>query len=307
MKSVRLQAEQLEDRLTPYALTGYDWISPRITYSFAPTGTPLLGSNTAPGDDTYLNREFSQAWKDLTLAALDRWHEVANIDFVQVPDNGDSQYTVGPFQGDARFGDIRFLARPFLEPDLLGFTTSSRTGLLEDLTVNTTNATSNGDVAINTEKRGANILNVLIHEIGHALGLGHTNRFGTIMYPFGTDQTILSGDDIAGVQKIYGARPGSPGLLPPAVFNLQIIKTRAGAYMVWDGNNSDHYIVQRWHRGQWRNVAIADDGPYFRLPRIVRRTWYRVIGVGFDGTLAEPIRVLVSPSIFLRRFTRARF
>ena len=50
---------------------------------------------------------------------------------------------------------------------------------------------------------------VAIHEIGHNLGLDHSNVGGSIMYPFITDGvTSLHEDDINGVQRLYG-RPDS--------------------------------------------------------------------------------------------------
>ena len=52
---------------------------------------------------------------------------------------------------------------------------------------------------------GTNLLSVAIHEIGHNLGLDHSNVGGSIMYPFITDGvTSLHDDDINGVQTLYG-------------------------------------------------------------------------------------------------------
>lgn len=57
---------------------------------------------------------------------------------------------------------------------------------------------------------GVDIQGVACHEIGHSLGLGHTNTGGATMYPSisgtGVGQRSLSSDDIAGVQSIYGVK-----------------------------------------------------------------------------------------------------
>jgi hypothetical protein len=54
---------------------------------------------------------------------------------------------------------------------------------------------------------GGNIdlLTVAIHELGHALGLRHTNVHGAIMFPtYSGILRTLAADDIAGIQSIYG-------------------------------------------------------------------------------------------------------
>ena len=52
-------------------------------------------------------------------------------------------------------------------------------------------------------------MSVAIHEIGHNLGLDHSNVGGSIMYPFITEGvTGLHEDDVNGVQRLYG-RPES--------------------------------------------------------------------------------------------------
>ena len=56
-------------------------------------------------------------------------------------------------------------------------------------------------------KKGINLLFVLVHEIGHSLGLGHSNVNEAIMEPFynGYNPNLkLNHDDIAGVQFLYG-------------------------------------------------------------------------------------------------------
>ena len=57
------------------------------------------------------------------------------------------------------------------------------------------------------------LYSVALHEAGHALGLGHSDRPGSVMYPYYRLSTTLSDDDIAGIRALYGSNVGAP---PPA-------------------------------------------------------------------------------------------
>src|SRR5437764_6785399 len=64
------------------------------------------------------------------------------------------------------------------------------------------------------------LFSVALYEGGHALGLGHSDRPGAVMYPYYHLATGLTDDDIAGIIALYGASPGSP-TQPPATPPVQ--------------------------------------------------------------------------------------
>src|ERR1035441_7323636 len=80
-----------------------------------------------------------------------------------------------------------------------------------------------GDMHLDADEpwtAGANVdlFSVALHEAGHALGLGHSDRPGAVMYPYYHLSTGLTDDDIAGIRALYGSSvspPPAPAPAPP--------------------------------------------------------------------------------------------
>ena len=51
--------------------------------------------------------------------------------------------------------------------------------------------------------RGIDIVSVILHEAGHALGLRHDPKKGSIMVPWYTGQTTLGPNDIKRIKALY--------------------------------------------------------------------------------------------------------
>jgi hypothetical protein len=148
--------------------------------------------------------------------ALGAWAAHAPLHFVEVADEGG-----GPFLGEypnGQFGKIRFSHVYINGPDI-----PDQPPIAKAMAVF---PNAGGNIASDVffdhsdpwQEVGTlpqpDILGAAIHEIGHALGLGHTNDSSANMYwifhrfdGLGTGQ--LFADDILGIQAIYGMGTGS--------------------------------------------------------------------------------------------------
>ena len=64
---------------------------------------------------------------------------------------------------------------------------------------------------VNSDTQNVDMLTVAAHEIGHTLGLGHSNDPRALMYPsYSEPHRFLGNDDIAGVQSLYGLASEAP-------------------------------------------------------------------------------------------------
>lgn len=56
---------------------------------------------------------------------------------------------------------------------------------------------------------GTDLYSVVLHELGHAFGLGHSTDPEAVMYPYYRRAGSLTADDIASIQTLYASGPGS--------------------------------------------------------------------------------------------------
>lgn len=190
-----------------YTLEGTQWANPsKITFSFVPDG--VSWDNGTTNLNSIFNAKFgnTQAWQYQIAKALQSWAAVANINLVQVSDAGLPFDTPGNAQGDSRFGDIRIAGYAYANNDTTTLATTYQPP--------PNGMTAAGDSGINTNvnytigsNSGIDLYSVMVHEMGHSLGLGHSPDPSSVMYAvYQGVRGGLGAPDVAGIQAIYGPR-----------------------------------------------------------------------------------------------------
>jgi hypothetical protein len=209
--SARPALEELESRIVLYSTAGNAWPNPGlITISFVPDGTVLGSRSDGSLVKSTLFADFNATfgsttpWQNQILKAAQVWAQQTNINFAVVSDNGSPLGASGQDeQGDPNVGDIRIggdhgtalpmtvLAQAYLPPPANNYSIA-------------------GDTVFNTAQNwniGStyDLFTVATHEVGHAIGMGHSTDSTADMYAsYQGTKTALAVDDIAGIQSVYG-------------------------------------------------------------------------------------------------------
>ena len=158
------------------------------------------------------DRDFTEAnYQELVREAFDTWETVTNINFVEVVDDVSVAFRLGWESIDGPSGIIgssQYTGRKSFNPLY---------------SINRAEISFDTAEPWNLDRQTASNVSfytTALHEIGHAIGLGHTNDPSNLMFPYQqSDVQDLTAGDIEGAQLQYGAPiKGAPSeIAPPAV------------------------------------------------------------------------------------------
>lgn len=178
-----------------YTLADYKWGFGEQGHS----GGTVTWSFASPGAGSAFARDISNPlYQALIREAFQAWENVANIDFVEVADGAQSDLRLGWDNIDGAYGVIG-TAQSYLSKTSSTLHSVTEAEIRFDLAENwSTSKTAPGGAV--------NLYTTALHEIGHTMGLLHTDDPDTIMYPTLKSQPDLTHHDIEGAQLMYGAR-----------------------------------------------------------------------------------------------------
>jgi hypothetical protein len=74
-----------------------------------------------------------------------------------------------------------------------------------------------------TTVRSVDLFSVALHELGHALGLGHSDNPGAVMYPYYRRVTALTQEDVNAILQLYAAAGSTSGGQPSPAAPLALV------------------------------------------------------------------------------------
>lgn len=268
----------------PFVLRGCRYQRNDLTFAFM-NGT----SDLAGGREQEIVRQAFQAWEG-----------VANLRFSEVQPNHNPDFRIGWRSGNHGDGDGfdgagNVLAHAFFPPPCGGPNAGDMH--FDEAETWIDDPTGNGIL----------LLQVAIHEIGHLLGLSHSQDQSAIMFAFySPDRVNLAQDDIDGIATLYGApspltslnlSANAAGTLPRGgeqeIFELQVPQTLAIVLDGPDDSDFDLYVRKgaepTENEWDWRAFSVSADERIL-VPADPGETYFVMVR-SFEGSGDYTLRV----------------
>lgn len=200
--------------------------------------------------------------------ALSRWAAVAPLHFVEVVDSGPAvsmrEYSsagrpmirFGHRPIDGQWGTLAYAFYP------------GETGLSGDIHFDTA---ENWRV---NPLQGTDLLEVATHEIGHALGLAHSQYRASIMAPTyagyysGLGTSFLYTDDIRGIQALYGVGKGSVKPLSGAALTVSPFRLTGDTLVIRGTGGNDTLVLEGGTTGKITLNGVEYNGDLSKIRNI---------------------------------------
>ncbi|MFD1874982.1 matrixin family metalloprotease [Hymenobacter bucti] len=164
------------------------------------------------------------------------WSNFCFLTFTEVSGAGDIriQFTAGDHGDGAPFdGPGGVLAHGFYPPPNGG-------DLAGDLHFDDAEIWS---LTVPTPAARFDLWTVALHEVGHTLGLDHSNNAGAVMYAFYSGlRRNLQPDDTSGIASIYGGRSAKATLSDTAIGQPAWAALNQRGFLAWTGTNAAHNL-----------------------------------------------------------------
>ncbi len=169
-----------------YTLEGPRWTARVVTWSLAAAGD-VFSSAIGP------------AYEAVVQQAMALWDDAAGVTLVQVADGDDADMRIGFGLFGASAGQIGETSYSYINGMVQAF--------IPGVTVQ---AEDPAERQVGSDGLYAatqtSLAQVVLHEIGHALGLGHSSGQASVMHPVATAANrTLDATDLDGIRALYGA------------------------------------------------------------------------------------------------------